>query len=84
MNLAGPLPKGKLFYVVTPAPDDPKRKYLHSIERPKVEFGVPGVQLSPIRRLAQGFDNHQLAKAYADFLNGYHTLPFFYVSTEAA
>jgi hypothetical protein len=44
---------------VTPHPDDPKRKYLHSV--------VP--KIAPVRSMAKKFVNIVLARSFADFLN---------------
>lgn len=63
------LKPGQFFYVVTPHPDDPKRKYLHSLPQSKVEFGAVVPKLSPVRQMAKQFVNLLLCRSYADFLN---------------
>lgn len=63
------LKAGQFFYVVTPHPDDRKRQYLYHIERTTVEFQEPKFKLSPIRSSARKFNNLDLARCFADFLN---------------
>lgn len=62
------LKPGQFFYVVTPLPSDPKRKYLHSLT-PRQEFEPPSVKLAPVRAMAKKFSDLQLARCYVDFLN---------------
>ena len=63
------LPQGMFYYVVTPTGTDPKRQYLYEIKRPKEEFSIPLVKLSPVRTMAKKFDSIILCRAYCDFLN---------------
>lgn len=63
------LKPGQFFYVVTPHPDDPKRKYLHSVVPKKVEFMEPEIKIAPVRSMAKKFVNIVLARSFADFLN---------------
>lgn len=63
------LKAGQNFYVVTPHPDDPKRKYLHSLPPATREFVDVVPRLAPTRALAKKFKDLQMAQAFADFLN---------------
>ena len=63
------LPPNRHFYVVTPIPSDPKRKYLHSITPQGLRCADPLVKLAPIRSMAKKFGDIQLARCFADFLN---------------
>lgn len=63
------LPQGMFYYIVTPNGKDPRRQYLWGIKRPKEEFSIPLVKLSPVRKMAKQFDNLILARAFCNFLN---------------
>jgi hypothetical protein len=63
------LPQGMFYYIVTPNGKDPKRQYLYDIKRPKEEFSIPLVKLSPVRQMAKRFNNLTLCRAFCDFLN---------------
>jgi hypothetical protein len=63
------LPQGMFYYIVTPNGKDPRRQYLYDIKRPKEEFSIPLVKLSPVRTMAKRFDNLMLVRSYCDFLN---------------
>lgn len=67
--LLSSLKPGQFFYVVTPHPNDPKRKYLHSVVPKPFEFAEPEVKIAPVRSMAKRFVNLVLARCFADFLN---------------
>ena len=72
--------KGCFFYIVSSSPTD-NRRYVHSIERPKVRTSTPKVRLST-RPLAKPFTSLALCRSYCDFLNRVEGLPDFVVVME--
>lgn len=79
-------PKGAYFYLVTPHPDAPKKKYLHSIDI-ESKSGSRRIVLTHSAPLAKKFDNLRVAEAFADFLADPDTFVHehdFWISLEGA
>ena len=74
--------EGCFFYIVSPNVAESDRRYVHSIERTKVE-SAPKVCLS-VRALAKRFTSLTLCRSYCDFLNRAEGLPDFVVVMEPA
>lgn len=79
-------PKGTYFYLVTPNPNAPKKKYLHSIIT-ESKNGSRRIVLTHSAALAKKFDNLRVAEAFSDFLADPDTFVHehdFWISLEGA
>jgi len=75
------LSDGFFFYIVSPSLSDKNRRYVHAIERPKVQTSTPKIRFSG-RALAKRFTSLALCRSFCDFLNRIEGLPDFVVVME--